>query len=305
MSTRVLHAVAGAVAVGLLLAACGGTTSTPPATAGAQTASSGGDLIVSPQNTDVVVGVNRLGIALLTQDKKPIDGATATLQIQGNSGTFETRPLEWIGKGYGTIPVYLATARLPQTGQYRFAVDATLADGSRQSGWALVNVTDKSSELPVGHNLREVKADLHQPVLGDPGVTIETVDSGVPPDAFHDATIQQGLDQHKAMVLYIGEPGRCVSQSCGPTVQVLQQIFPKYRDSMLFEHIEVHYPAQANSFSPIYTAFGLTSEPWVYFINAQGVVSDRFEGFVTADELQSAADGTLAGHVPAVELTIG
>jgi hypothetical protein len=150
-----------------------------------------------------------------------------------------------------------------------------------------------------------VKANLHQPILGDPGVTIETIDSGVPADAFHDATIQQGLDQHKPMVLYLGEPGRCVSQTCGPTVQVLQQIHPKYKDSILFEHIEVHYPAQANSFNPIYAAFGLTSEPWVYFVNAQGVVSDRFEGFVTADELQTAADGTLAGRVPAVDLAIG
>ena len=107
------------------------------------------------------------------------------------------------------------------------------------------------------------------------------------------------------MVLYIGEPGRCVSQTCGPTVQVLEQIYPQYQDRILFEHIEVHYPAQANSFNPIYAAFGLTSEPWVYFVNSQGVVSDRFEGFVTADELRTAADGTLAGRVPAVDLPVG
>ena len=298
MSRRAPRAVAGALLVGLALAACGGSAADRSSTA----AAGSGDLNISPQNTDIVVGVDRLGIAILTKDKKPVDGATATLQIQGGGGTFETRPLEWIGRGYGTIPVYLATARLPQTGQYRLVVEATLADGTRDSGTAVVTVTDRSSELPVGYNLRQVKADLHQPILGDPGVTIDTIDSGVPPDGFHTATLQQGLDQHRPMVIYIGEPGRCVSQTCGPTVQVLEQIYPAYRDTMLFEHIEVHHPAQANTFSPIYAAFGLTSEPWVYFVNAQGVVSDRFEGFVTADELRSAADGTLAGRVPAVDL---
>ena len=305
MPTPFPRAVAGAVSAGLLLAACGSAASTDSTGSSGGAQPGGGDLIIAPQNTDVLIGVNRLGIAILTKDKKPVDGATATLQIQGTGGTFETRPLEWIGRGYGTIPVYLTTAKLPQTGQYRFVVDATLADGTKDSGSAFVNVTDKSSELPVGYNLRQVKADLRQPILGDPGVTIETVDTGVPPDSFHDATIQQGLDQHKPMVLYIGEPGRCVSQTCGPTVQVLEQIYPKFRDAMLFEHIEVHYPAQANSFSPIYAAFGLTSEPGGYFVNAQGVVSDRFEGFVTADELQTAADGTLAGRVPAVDLAVG
>jgi hypothetical protein len=301
MSTRPPRAVAGALLLLPLLAACGTSPSAPSSSSADQTT---GDLIISPQNSDVVVGVDRLGIAILTKDKKPVDGATATLQIQGANGTFETRPLEWIGKGYGTIPVYLATARLPQTGQYRFVVEATLADGTRDSGSAMVNVSDKSAELPVGYNLRQVKADLHQPILGDPGVTIETIDTGVPPDGFHTATIQHGLDQHKPMVIYLGEPGRCVSQTCGPTVQVLEQIYPQYQDTMLFEHVEVHYPAQANTYSPIYAAFGLQSEPWVYFVNAQGVVSDRFEGFVTADELRTAADGTLAGRVPAVDLPI-
>ena len=64
-------------------------------------------------------------------------------------------------------------------------------------------------------------------------------------------------------------------------------------------------PASSEALNPIYLAFGLTSEPWLYFVNAGGVVADRFEGFVTPDQLRQAVDGTLAGRVPAVDLTLG
>jgi hypothetical protein len=55
--------------------------------------------------------------------------------------------------------------------------------------------------------------------------------------------------------------------------------------------------------NPAFKAFGLQSDPWVYFVNSAGIVTDRFEGPVTLSELQGAAVGTLAGHVPAVSLT--
>ncbi|HEX4578390.1 MAG TPA: hypothetical protein VH498_00160 [Candidatus Dormibacteraeota bacterium] len=55
--------------------------------------------------------------------------------------------------------------------------------------------------------------------------------------------------------------------------------------------------------NPAFRAFGLPSDPWVYFVNSAGVVTDRFEGPITLDELQGAAAGTLAGRVPAVQLS--
>jgi hypothetical protein len=106
------------------------------------------------------------------------------------------------------------------------------------------------------------------------------------------------------MVLFFGQPGYCPSKTCGPTVSILHQLCTQYCSQLSFQHIETDFPASAaQTFNnPAFRAFGLQTDPWVYFVNSAGIVTDRFEGPITLDELKSAAEGTLAGHVPAVSL---
>jgi hypothetical protein len=294
---------AALAAAALVVVACGGSDTASSSSASAVS----GFLVVEAQNSTLLVGVDRVGLALFTSDHKAVNGATGvTLTIDGPGTTApEQRPLEYIGPEYGAIPVYLGTARFPAAGRYRYVVEATLTGGVRATGQANVDVTTRSPNLPVGFHVPAQR----QHILGDPGVTLNQLDSGVPkPDDWHTTTIADGLAQHRPMVLYFGQPGFCQTQTCGPTVQVLQKLCTQYCDKLLFEHIEVNFPAGPSGKAPenpVFTAFGFQSEPWVYFVNAGGVVADRFEGPVTIGELRSAADGTLAGHVPAVDVASG
>jgi hypothetical protein len=279
----------------LLCAACG------QAAAGAG-GSGGADLVLAPQNSTLLVGVNRISVALLDAHQQPVNGATVSLEIDGNGQRLATRPLQWIGPTYDNKPVYNGTASFPQSGTYTLVAHATLRDGSAHTGRANVSVTTHSPELPVGFQPPTVS----QRIITDPNTKITDLDSGVPPDDWHTMTIAQGLAQHRPMLLYFGEPGYCMSQVCGPVVSILKQLCTSYCDRLVFEHIEVRVPpGAAGPFNPAYVAFGLTSEPWIYFVNSSGVVADRFEGPVTLDELRGAADGTLAGRVPAVDVTAG
>ncbi|GAC1581676.1 MAG: hypothetical protein NVS3B18_15210 [Candidatus Dormibacteria bacterium] len=293
--------------IALLLLASGLAACAGDAAGGATPAQPARVLMVSPQNSEYLVGIDRVSLALFDGNRRPISGAKASVEVQagprGGAG-METRPLEDIGPQYGGIPIYVTTARFPKVGIYKFVVHAALSNGSRISGQAFVTVTTQARELPIGHTVPA----LRQPIMGDPGVTIEKIDSGVPPDPWHTATIADGLAQHKPMVLYFGEPGFCKSRTCGPTVAVLQQLEQQVGASLLFEHIEDHYPAgpdETSTVNPAFTAFGLQTDPWVFFVNSNGVVSDRFEGPVTVAELMSAAEGTLAGKVPAVDVSLG
>jgi len=285
-----------ATAGGLLLAACGEG-------AGAQGGNGGSaDLTVAPQNSTLLVGVNRISIALLDARQQPVNNARVTLEIDSNGRAIASRPLDWIGPTYDNKPVYNGTAQFAQSGTYTLVAHATMPDGSVRTGKAQVSVTTHSPELPVGFNPPSVS----QRILSDPGTRITDIDSGVPPDDWHTMTVAQGLAQHKPMVLYFGEPGYCMTEVCGPVVNILRQLCTSYCDKLTFEHIEVRSPPAAEGpFSPAFTAFGLTTEPWIYFVNSAGVVADRFEGPVTLDELKGAADGTLAGRVPAVAVTAG
>lgn len=277
---------------------------------GAGTTASGSEAVqLAVQNTVLVPGVNRLGVALMLSGNRPVLNATVRLDVtDAQHNHVESGPLQFIGDNYGSIPVYLGAAAFPTTGAFHLAVHATLRDGSVHEGAADVDVVDHSAQLPVGHSVTEV-ANRRQRVGADVGGDLSQIDSAVSdgrssPDPFHDATIQDGLDRHMPMLLYFGEPGRCASLTCGPTVQVLEQVYPRYQGRVLFEHIEVHDPAQGAAFNRVVVSFGLVTEPWVYLVNAQGIVADRFEGPLTADQLSASLDGTLAGHVPAVDVRV-
>ena len=279
----------------VLCAACGDAV-------GGQGSGGSGDLTVAPQNSTLLVGVNRISIALVDQNQKPVNNARVTLEIDSNGTAVASRPLQWIGPTYANKPVYNGTAKFAQSGRYTLVAHATMPDGSTRSGRADVSVTTQSPELPVSFKPPAVS----QRIATDPNTKLSDVDSGVPPDDWHTTTIAEGLAQHRPMLLYFGEPGFCVSEVCGPVVDILKQLCTSYCHKLLFEHIEVRVPPGAQGpFNPAYVAFGLSSEPWIYLVNADGVVADRFEGPVTLDELRSAADGTLAGRVPAVDVTAG
>jgi hypothetical protein len=261
------------------------------------------NLNVQPQNSTLIVGVNRISIALLDAGSNPVaaTGVTAKVLAPGNR-VLAVRPLENISAVYGGIPIYVGTAQFPSAGQYEYLVSGrTSATHAAVDGHAFVTVASAGPELAVGTHVPA----LSQAVLTDPGVTISMVDSGVPPDTWHDVTVVQALAAHRPMVLFFGQPGYCPSKTCGPTVAILRQLCTQYCARFSFQHIETDFPASAAQVfnNPAFRAFGLQTDPWVYFVNSSGVIADRFEGPVTLDELQGAAEGTLAGHVPAVSLT--
>jgi hypothetical protein len=269
-----------------LLAGCSGTAT-----------SSAAAVTVSPQNSVFLVGFDRVSIAL-TDGRTPVLDAKASLEIPLKSST-ETVSLDFVGHEYAKVPVYAGVAKFDHTGDTVVTVNATYSDGSIHTGIAHITVTDKSPSLPVGYPVPAVSQPVASTVNGD----LSKIDTGVPaPDGWHTETIAQGLAQHQPMVLFFGTPGRCVSGVCGPTLKILEQLQATLGGKMLFEHIEPDYPAQSNIVSPAYQEFGLTTEPWVYFVNANGVVADRFEGSVVLSQLEQAAAGTLAGKVPAVTL---
>lgn len=277
------------VGYSLVLSACG----TASATGGVV-----GSLMISPQNSVLLVGVNRISIAVQDKNRQPVEDAIVTFDVQGSGGTFEHQLLQFVGHQYSDVPVYIGVAKFPQPGQFRLVANVTTRDGHADSGQAYVTVVATTSQLAVGARVPPVS----QRIASDVGGQLNQIDSGVPPDQFHSATIADGLTQKRPMVLYFGEPGRCPSQTCGPTLGILQQLYADYGAQFLFEHVEIHDPASSNALNPAYVRFGLLSEPWIYFVNAHGVVADRFEGPVTLNQLREAAHGTLAGNVPAVDI---
>ena len=289
----------GLLAIAVVAAACGSTGTAPVTPAPAAP----GSLMISPQNDHLTAGRNRLSLVIQDHAQLPILGAAATVEVRSDPATQgRTTPLSFVGADFSDLPIYTGLITLPHAGSWLLLVHVQLASGAHDAGQAFVTAEAvapmgaASTQLQVGDRMPAIA----QPVVG-PGVTLSSVDSGIPPDTWHDTTVATGLNAHRPMLVYVGEPGRCLTKTCGDMIVVLQRLCTSVCTRMLFEHIEVHNPADSAAFSPAWLPFHLAQEqPWVFLVNADGVIADAFEGPAAPEQLAEAAAGTLAGKVPAV-----
>src|SRR5580704_6797581 len=119
MRTILLAAV---IAV-LLLAGCSGSST-----------SGTSNVVVSPQNSVFLVGVDRVSIAL-TNGRTPVLDAKATMDIPLKSST-ETVTLDFVGHEYAQVPVYSTVVKFDRTGDTVVTVHAQYKDGSLHTGIA-------------------------------------------------------------------------------------------------------------------------------------------------------------------------
>ena len=129
--------------------------------------------------------------------------------------------------------------------------------------------------------------------------SIHEIESRDPPDDMHNLSVAQALEQHKPFVVVWSAPMFCTSAICGPVLDAAVRVQERFGDSVNFIHIEPWNLKTARAEGrlvpiPEFTEWGLTTEPWVFIIDAQGLVHDRFEGLVTDEELEQAVTAVLA-----------
>jgi hypothetical protein len=113
-------------------------------------------------------------------------------------------------------------------------------------------------------------------------------------------SLDQAIASGKPTVLLFATPAFCQSRLCGPAYDVVEQVRKDVGDSANFIHIEVYAglpnPAATNwQVVPAMQAFGLSSEPWVFFIDHTGTVIYRIEGLVTAEEIERHLKSLVGG----------
>jgi hypothetical protein len=118
---------------------------------------------------------------------------------------------------------------------------------------------------------------------------ISTIDTGVPPDDMHYTTIADALAAHHALVIFFGSPGFCQTKTCAPEVNVVKVLEAKYRAKGVdFVHIETYKggrPDANKTVSDEFDQWKLTSDPWVFVVDKQGKVAAKYDGPVTAGEI--------------------
>jgi hypothetical protein len=292
------------IGIALFLSACGATTTTAPNASSA--------LTPVFAFTEAVVGPNRLPIGII-RDGSPLNDPSAQITMQFyNLDVDKQTPVgnttaTYYGQGLPAA-VYVANYEFPTAGNWGVEVSVLL------EGMTDPSVT--KLQLPVSE--RAVA-----PKVGDKAIVAETLTNDSVTDAAYlvsstdvDAALYQvsladALTQQKPIALLFATPGFCRTAVCGPSLTVFRDLQKQYGDKVTFIHSEIYrYPfgdsfAQQNTIfqaamregrgltdeerkvgvSDAYYAWGLMSEPWMFLIDAQGVITARYEGGFTVEEL--------------------
>jgi hypothetical protein len=259
-------------------------------------------------SSDLAVGENRFAMGLLDEDGLPVSNASlhfAFITPDGTAGpeadaTAITSPLSGSGESaIGEVGIYVANVEFDAAGQWKVAVSGALDDGQ------------PLEEVTVDFPVRETSLS---PAVGAPAPRsvqtllsdvsdISEIDTSVQPiPEQHTMTIADAVTSGRPTVVIFATPAFCTSAICGPTKDIVDTLYPEYSDRVNFVHVEPYDVARARAgqcapdFSdciiPLITnEWGLRTEPWVFVVGPDGNIAAKFEGVVSAAELEAALEG--------------
>jgi hypothetical protein len=302
---RLAGAGGGALGLAAVLAACGGDepggTSSGAAPAGSlkQLAADATQVSLLGAQSQLPVGKSLFTFGLATADNRLVTGGSPEVWVARDdtskaAGPFPSRWFELTAyaKTRDNSPhspltgFYGAEVELPEAGNWMVA--AAIDAGGRQVGQGAVPV---SAEVPaaVGTKAKPLKTPVATTAAGRKKIC--TRDPACP---LHAISLDKALAAGKPTVLDFGTPLLCSSRMCGPVVDEQMVAAAKLGGKASFIHVEI-YPSRDTA-KPVkaLTDYGFTTEPWILVIDRDGVIRNRFEGPVTAGQIEDALRPLLA-----------
>ncbi len=168
------------------------------------------------------------------------------------------------------------------------------ADGRRAQGAFQVFSRKQSSSPLVG----EKAVPTQSPTISD-ARGVDPICTRTPRCSMHDVTIAEALETSKPTVVIFGTPRFCTSRTCGPVVDIVEAQKERFGEDASFIHVEVwrndtNAVSKPDGESPAFADWKLATEPWIYFIEADGVVRDRWLGAVGPKELRRGVDALVS-----------
>lgn len=239
-------------------------------------------------SSEIVIGQNRFLVGLLDDHDAPIGSPKIDMDITFfDLDESATEPVGhtgmrfiWIDKPY--VGLYEAQVSFDEAGKW----------GAEVSIWG-GGIDEK---VKAGF---EVRKKPSTPVLGQrpPASDSPTASSAAeikkistdndPTPRFYELSIAQALKSGSPSVVVFATPKFCSSQTCGPTLDVVEGVAAKW-PGVNFVHVEPYQlPADAGNLEPVSAAldWGLPTEPWVFVMDPSGRLQAKYEGIVSAREL--------------------
>jgi len=170
--------------------------------------------------------------------------------------------------------VIYSTALPLGEGEYRPAI---MTKENGEVGWKLL------PSIKVGEYVKIPRPGDKAPLIETPtaksvGGDLAKLTTRIPPDTQNKVNYAEVLGKEPILLLF-ATPKFCQSRVCGPVVDVAQQAQHEFEGKANFIHMEIYNendPSQGVRHQV--RQFHLPSEPWLFAINREGVVSAAIEG---------------------------
>jgi len=185
---------------------------------------------------------------------------------------------------------YATTMDIPGLGNW--VVGVTISEGSnRFFGQAVLQATDEPLPAALGSKAISTKTPVAHTLKG-----LRQICTRPPPDPMHYISLDQALKNGKPTVVSFATPLLCESMLCGPVVDAQLLVYQRIgKGKANFIHVEEFLPgedftpppATLENQSPAFKKWGFKTEPWTVVIDRKGVIRGRFEGPVTAPQIEA------------------
>jgi hypothetical protein len=307
------RAVLQRIVAALAVAACVSQNAVGSATAAGPTAPAPGSLQVLITTSELVVGQNRFAFGLLKDhtffpDAKVIvrlwdirePDAQLTAEVpatyhklevieQGKRVHIHPDGTRHVHAGATDVQgIYAAHATFPRPGPWGVEVVVRRGPGAAESARMTVEVLDVA-----GAPLPGTPAPRSRNLVASDVSDLRQIDSSDPPDPrLHQTRIADAIAGRRPQVIVFATPKYCTSRICGPVVDVVRTLIPTYGRRVAFIHQEI-WSSPLQTFASTVEEWNLRTEPWIFVVDAHGMIRARFEGLTTRSELEAVLKSML------------
>lgn len=250
-------------------------------------------------------GENRFLFVFVDKDNKPVSSPERSASVavapgdQPPSGAASVpAQFEW-GNEAANQGYYVANVSFPKPGPWSALFTTQASDGPKEQIPYQFDVREKRSAVGIGQPAPKTKT----PTGADVGGKLAEVSTDPKPDPrFYQLSEDQALAQHKPFVIVFATPAFCTSALCGPTLDRVKAIAPKY-PTVTFIHVEPYrMQVQDGRLQPVLDAngqlqsnaitdaWGLLTEPWAFVVDRHGIVQGSLDIVFSDAELTAAID---------------
>ena len=109
----------------------------------------------------------------------------------------------------------------------------------------------------------------------------------------HSVSFNQVLGKRPVALLF-STPELCHSRVCGPVTDIMVQLQHEFGNRIVFIHQEVYVDNNpTRGLRAQLHDFNLETEPWLFTVNAKGVITARLDGVFGVNEARAALESAL------------